>query len=267
MSDGNDILDPHVLDGGQEAQWISLSDMMTGLMMVFMLVAIAFMIKVEADARKTQETAEINEQSLQALAKKAEVEAQRVKEVAVVYDETRAEIYKALQEEFSKDLPQWGAEISKDLTVRFNDPDVLFTTGQNELKPRFKEILDQFFPRYAKIINCSKFRPNIEEVRIEGHTSSGWGPNTDPEEAYFKNMELSQARTRTTLRYVLGLPSIQNEVEDLRKYMTANGLSSSHPILGADGKESPLQSQRVEFHIRTNADAKLAAILQAATQQ
>jgi hypothetical protein len=38
-----------------EDHWIPLSDLMTGLMMVFMLIAIMFMTQVQAEAQKTEE--------------------------------------------------------------------------------------------------------------------------------------------------------------------------------------------------------------------
>jgi hypothetical protein len=50
-------------------------------------------------------------------------------------------------------------------------------------------------------------------------------------------MDLSQARTRSTLLYVLLLPQVRGDVDWLRRLVTANGLSSSRLILDATGKE------------------------------
>lgn len=227
--------DDDVPRSNEEAQWVSLSDLMTGLMMIFMLIAVAYMMKVESQTYK-------------------------VKQVAVLYDEVRLEIYEDLMREFSKDLPVWDAEINKDLSIRFRNPDILFNTGKDELKPKFQDILRNFWPRYTRIITAGKYEGTIQEVRIEGHTSSVWGPATPAEEAYFNNMELSQSRTRSTLRFVLGLPEVAGELPWLRKHVTANGLSSSHPILNRQGEEDMGRSQRVEFHIRTDADAWMATI-------
>ena len=234
MSEEDDLFNPA---HESEDHWISLSDLMTGLMMIFMLIAIAFMLKVEAQTFKT-------------------------KQVAVLYDQVRLELYAELMREFGKDLPIWRAEITPDLIVRFKDPDILFNTGKDELKPKFQEILSNFFPRYVKIITAPQYDSQIQEVRIEGHTSSFWAANTSAEEAYFKNMELSQSRTRSTLRFVLGLPNVQNQTDWLHKHVTANGLSSSHLILNKDGSEDPVSSQRVEFRIRTDAEGWIATILE-----
>ncbi len=236
MSEEDELLAPQG-NTNNEDQWISLSDLMTGLMMIFMLIAIAFMMKVEAQTFKT-------------------------KQVAVLYDQVRLELYSELMREFGKDLPVWGAELTQDLIFRFKDPEILFNTGKDDLKPKFQDILTNFFPRYTRIITAPKYEGQIKEVRIEGHTSSFWAANTLPEEAYFKNMELSQSRTRSTLRFVLGLPQVQSQINWLRANVTANGLSSSRLITGAGGVEDPARSQRVEFHIRTDAEGWIATILE-----
>ena len=222
----------------QEDHWIPLSDLMTGLMMFFMLLAVAYMIKVEADQQK-------------------------IKQIAVRYDQLHNDLYKDLENEFKNDLPTWGAELDKDLTLRFKEPDVLFDTGKDILKPRFKVILDDFFPRYINILTSEKYKTSIQEIRIEGHTSSIWTTQTSPDEAYFLNMELSQSRTRSTLQYLLNQPDVQDEKMWLRKYFTANGLSSSKLIMKSDGSEDMARSQRVEFRVRTDAESKIANIVEA----
>ena len=55
-----------------EEHWIPLSDLMTGLMMVFMLIAIMFMIQVQAEAKKTEE-----------LKERAEEQTARMSQIAV----------------------------------------------------------------------------------------------------------------------------------------------------------------------------------------
>ena len=240
MSDTNNILAPNVLSSHQEAQWISLSDLMTGLMMLFMLIAVAFMLKVQADEAKS-------------------------KHVAELYRQVRQELYKDLYIEFKDRLPAWNAAFTEDLILTFQGPDVLFDTGKADLRPRFKQILQDFFPRYVKIITLPKYKYSIQEIRIEGHTSSDWNGSTGSEEAYFQNMELSQGRTRSTLRFVLKLPDVQKDIGWLRSNVTANGLSSSHLIFKPDGaSEDADRSKRVEFRILTDAEAKIDKILEAA---
>jgi outer membrane protein OmpA-like peptidoglycan-associated protein len=98
-----------------------------------------------------------------------------VKKVAVAYQVLQTDLYVDLWNEFKEDLPKWKAIIEKEtLTIRFEEPEVLFAIGRSELSEKFQKILDDFFPRYIKIISSEKYRNNIEEIRIEGHTSSEW---------------------------------------------------------------------------------------------
>ena len=221
-----------------ESHWIPLSDLMTGLMVMFLLIAVTFMVHVQK-------------------------EAYNVRQVAVAYSKIKDALFEDLQAEFKNDLPKWKAQIIKeDLSIRFTEPEVLFATGSSELKPEFQEILSSFFPRYVRILTSAKYKGSISEVRIEGHTSSGWIGVTTPEDAYFRNMELSQARTRSTLTYALSLPQVNDQRDWLRRNLTANGLSSSHPIVDATGAEDAPRSQRVEFRVRTDAETRIARILE-----
>ncbi len=222
----------------EESHWIPLTDLMTGLMVIFLLIAVSYMMQVEADAA-------------------------RIKDVAIAYSEIKDALFEDLNKEFTLDLPKWKAQLIKsDLTIRFSEPEVLFATGSSELKPEFQAILQDFFPRYVRILTSRKYRDSISEVRIEGHTSSDWSGVGTPGDAYFLNMELSQARTRSTLAYVLNLPGDREQVAWLRRFVTANGLSSSRLILDKQGMEDVARSRRVEFRVRTDAETRLAKILE-----
>lgn len=222
-----------------DGYWPSISDLMSGLMLVFLLIAIAYM--QHADEMK-----------------------ESARRVAVTYQETQVDLYDTLMKEFEKDLPQWGADIDPDtLSVRFLEPDVLFLSGSAEVTPKFKKILDDFFPRYLRILFSSKFKESIDEIRIEGHTSSGWDNGNAPKDvAYFLNMDLSQRRTRAVLEYCYSLATNEGQKKLMRKHVTANGLSSSHTILNAStGREDRNKSRRVEFRTRTNAEQKIVEVI------
>jgi outer membrane protein OmpA-like peptidoglycan-associated protein len=220
----------------EQTHWIPLADLMTGLMMVFLLIAITYMVKVEAAS-------------------------QHIREIAILYERMKVELYDDLKKEFEKDLPRWGAELDRDSTIRFKEPDVLFAIGSSDLKNNFKSILDDFFPRYVHILDSDKYRDAVEEIRIEGHTSSIWS-SLPPDQAYFQNMKLSQDRTRSSLQYVLALPTVRYDVPWLRGRITANGLSSSKTVKSPDGSEDSERSQRVEFRVRTDAESRIAKIIE-----
>jgi outer membrane protein OmpA-like peptidoglycan-associated protein len=220
------------VEQSNQSHWIPLADLMTGLMMVFMLLTAAFMLRVE----------------------------QTTTLVVKEFEETKSDMLQALQKEFATDLKQWNAELLGDMTIRFNDPTVLFDTGSAELKPKFKAILREFFPRYVALLTSNKYKETVKEIRIEGHTSVQWTKETSPRNAYFLNMGLSQARTRSALEYVLSLSSVQKHENWLIEHVTANGLSSSRPVSDSIKPASLLANQRVEFRIVTNASDRMDQI-------
>lgn len=213
-----------------EDHWMSISDIMSGLMMVFMFIAIAFMLQQQKTVQE--------------------------------YAEVKHEIYLALYEEFKSDLPQWNAEIDeKTLAITFKEPDILFSKGSAEITPQFAQVLDDFFPRYIKVLSNPKFDGQIEEIRIEGHTDPSWVGAKSRNEEYLRNMELSQARTRMVLNYAINMGSLQDNLEWMISRITANGLSSSQPIKKNDGSVDEDKSRRVEFRVRTNADEKMNELM------
>jgi len=222
------------VDSGEH--WLTVSDLMAGLMMVFLFIAVAYIRDTRIDNLK-------------------------MKEVAIAYQQNQVEIYDALITEFAADLERWGAEIDPvTISFEFKAPEVLFETGEIVLKPKFREILNDFFPRY--LARLKQFDDSIDEVRIEGHTSSRWNSSTDPTTAYFKNMWLSQGRTRSVLQYVYGLPAVSAEKSWIKSNIAAVGFSSSRPILGSGGSEDPKASRRVSFRVVTNADIQIRKILE-----
>lgn len=226
-----------------EEHWISISDMMAGLMVIFLFIAISYMLHVQA-------------------------EQERIEQIAVTYEKLQSDLYADLEEEFRDDFKKWNAGWAYEdektnkthLTIRFKEPDVLFDQNSAEVRPVFEKILKDFFPRYIQILRRPKYIDDISEIRIEGHTSSEWDI---PEEKYIGNMALSQRRARNVLKYVLQISSIRQneEIQDwLTLHLTANGLSFSKRII-VNGKEDEKASRRVEFRVRTNAEKRIVEII------
>lgn len=204
---------------------LSTGDLMAGLLFIFVLLLMGALLQVQEKAEQDEE-------------------------IVKRYDQIKTQLYIDLQEEFKDDLTVWRATIDSTLCVRFQEPSMLFDLDKAFLKPKFKEILNDFFPRYIKVLNRPEYKDNIVEIRIEGHT--------DSDGEYFHNMELSQNRTRTVLQYCFGLMSV-DEAGWAKSLITANGLSSSQPII-IDGREDKSLSRRVEFRVRTNAEKQLEDI-------
>ena len=201
--------------------WESISDLMTGLMMIFLFICLAFLYQLE----KTQD----------------------------MIQATNKRIYQDLRTEFTdEEMAEWGAEFDeKTLAIVFDKkPEVLFDVNQSYLKPRFQEILSNFFPRYIKILTSPENFNEIYEIRIEGYASIETGENPDLDYVYFYNMKLSQDRARNVLQYVFGIPSLSDRKNWLRETIITNGYSFS----GADKKIDTNQQRRIEFRVMTKSE-------------
>lgn len=218
--------------------WLSVSDLMTGLMVIFLFVAIAYISRV-----------------------------QKNQSVLTDYVETKNEMHDKLVQEFAADTVKWQMTIGKDLTMKFKEPTVLFATGSYQLTPRFQEILDEFLPRYVNILLNDSLSNKIQEIRIEGHTDDVPIPHYDAD-PYIANAMLSQQRALSVIRYFRNMSAYKNYTPEQQKqlefWLTANGLSygkavdSSGEYIQKSGKPIDKDlSRRVEFRIVTTGDEVL----------
>lgn len=220
---------------------LSFGDLMAALLLLFILILMSVLYQLtEQDEKKVKQ---LKEQE----------------ELINKFDNLQDSLYEALKVEFKDDLPTWNATIdSNDLTFRFEEPDVLFENGRSEIKQLFKDILSDFFPRYLKIITGDKFKDEIIEVRIEGHTSSKG--SSDPNENYLFNLRLSQQRSAATMSYLMKSVEIDSlDKEWCKQIMTVNGLSWSKKIFKETEEgviEDYEKSRRVEFRVKLDIDKK-----------
>lgn len=218
--------------------WMSVSDLMTGLMIIFLFVAVAYMIKVQ-DSQSVLDD----------------------------YVETKQKLHERLVNEFKGDTARWKMVVGKDLSMKFKEPEVLFAQGSGEIKPKFMEILNEFIPKYLHILLTDSLRDRIQEIRIEGHTDDlrmvKYGK--DP---YLSNVLLSQERAYNVLKYIREMPSFENYTPEQKKlldfWFTANGLSygkalDTHEGFAALSGDSidKAKSRRVEFRIVTTGEEVL----------
>ncbi len=212
-------------------EWMSISDMMSGLMLIFLFIAISFMVKVEA-------------------------EKQEIKDIAIEYRDTKADLNEALFSEFEDDLKSWDASITTDNAIVFASPEVLFAVSKSEINSKFKTILDEFFVRYLKIVSSDKYKNEIDELRVEGYTSNTWKHSTSKKEIYLKNMKLSQERAYSVLSYCYSLDDavVQKQRVWLEKHFRANGMAFSK--LGEGDK-----ARRVEFRVQMKSEESVNKIL------
>lgn len=223
------------IDDELDSQWISVSDLMAGLMMVFLCLAIFLM-------------------------NAANKEREKVRKIAHSYMENQLAIYNSLDDEFSQDFADWGAYLDKDmLQIIFQGSDAMFATGKAEITEAYREIFNEFLPRYMAIL--APYQESINGIHIEGHTSSSWS-QFDDDLSYFKNLALSQRRAGSVFEYLYFLDSIEVYRPWIIENVAAVGYSSSHLILDAQGKEDVERSKRVVFRVVTSSDARIRSILE-----
>ncbi|AOS96912.1 flagellar motor protein MotS [Microbulbifer aggregans] len=221
----------------EDGEWLSVSDLMAGLMMVFLCISIVMM-------RSMME------------------EREKIRALAQSYRDNQLAIYQTLVQEFETDLNRWGATIDKDrLIIAFNNSDAMFPVGQAEMNRDAQRVMEDFFPRYISALK--PFLGSIRAIHIEGHTSSEWGAGGTSTDNYFKNLRLSQSRSREVLRHVQGLMP-KAEVPGMLALVAAVGYSSARPVLREDGSEDPEKSKRVAFRVITNSEAQIHRILEEA---
>jgi len=229
-----------VKKGNTDNNWISFSDIMTGLMVIFLFISVSYINEVQEEQEKEDKILED-------------------------FKATKDTLLTELQNEFNDDFEQWQVELDKDLSIKFTNPDVLFQSGQAVIRPYFASILDTFLPRYFNILLKDKYKERIAEIRIEGHTDTVPAPtfDTDP---YIGNIKLPQLRSAEVLKYFRNMPYYQTlddtTVQQLQFWLTANGLSYGRTLDNnkelTEETHNPANneySRRVEFRIVTTSEA------------
>jgi len=213
------------------SEWMSISDMMSGLMLIFLFIAISFMVKIES-------------------------EKEEMKNVAKSYRDEKANLNESLYSEFEGDLERWHATITSENSIVFDAPEVLFEVSKSEIRDEFKVILADFFPRYLKLLTSQEYKNSVAELRVEGHTSDKWSKESTQQEIYLNNMKLSQSRAYNVLAYCysLDINNTQKAKVWLEKHFRANGVAFSK-------MEDEQHARRVEFVLQMKSEETIFNVL------
>ena len=210
----------------EDEQWISVSDMMAGLMMIFLFISIIY---IESISKYFSEVSDVSDE--------------------ICYD---------LKREFEKETDRWDISICENGLLISFDNDSNFEVNSAKLSSEFSTVLSDFYPRLMAVIY--EYKESISELRIEGHTDSSVRRFDDELSGYLYNTQLSQNRSRNVMEYALNLPSIlrnQNYLDWSYTHVTAHGMSSSKKIFNDGDVEDYAASRRVEFRLRTRAEERL----------
>jgi outer membrane protein OmpA-like peptidoglycan-associated protein len=222
----------------KDSHWIPLADLMTVLMVIFLFMAISYMVVI----KKKQ-----NDQN----------------KIFKEYEETKIGLYQDLDSTFRNDFKRWNLKLDRDLSIKFTNPQVLFAEGSSDISPYFQSVLSEFLPKYLSVVMQDKYKTKIAEIRIEGHTNTK--PINRTADPYIDNMELSQNRARNVLAYLRTQDCFTtldiDKKEMLQYWITANGLSFGRTVDASDNLSifskqqiDNNKSRRVEFRIVTTSD-------------
>ena len=151
--------------------WMSVSDLMTGLMVIFLFVSIAYMVR-------------------------AQKLIQQRKQELTEYVDTKNKLYDELHETFKQQIGNDVLAINNDLSMRFAKAESLFDNGQWNVSARFENTLEDVIPVYMNVLLHDSLRTHIKEIRVEGHTDTKPFGRTDSD-PYLSNLDLSQKHSYT----------------------------------------------------------------------
>ena len=202
-------------DGGN-IFWITMTDLMTGLVLVF--IVMFFYVYIHNHAQQM-------EQSL-----------------------AQENANKTLQESLKNEKIEASVDPVSGV-VKISDLE-LFDVNSYKLSPKGKLYLNKFAPAYFDSIFSNKYLDeNIDKIIIQGHTDSQTfvGKYSDDEQ-YMKNMELSLKRAYEVANYMTNTSYNKINGKRLRKMIIVEGASFSSPIV-ENGKENHSKSRRVELKL------------------
>ena len=157
------------------------------------------------------------------------------------YAQRSIELASALDDALSDVVESRGGQIDREGTISFSDA-TLFPIGRADLTPEMRQFLDDLCYPWLNTLREQGFE--IREIRIEGHASPGWRGARNAQDAYLRNLELSQARARVVLEYCIDATWGQDLGQWARERSVAIGFSSSQPVY-ENGEISLESSQRV----------------------
>lgn len=244
-------------DDEQVEFWISYSDLMAGLLLVFILLLIATLQISKASIEDQQSKLDKREQELRATDSKLKTLNSNIADILGV----RVALLQRLRERFSAS----GGQISFDDAtgaVRLGS-NILFDEGSAELSEEGKRTLQKTLPLYYEaLLGDPKLREHVDQIVFEGHTNSNYSGKEDAATAYLFNLRLSQARAYAAMEHVIKA-DISPEYR-AGNLLTANGYSSSRLLHTrtpqGEEVEDKVRSRRLELRFRLKDEAALARL-------
>jgi outer membrane protein OmpA-like peptidoglycan-associated protein len=201
----------------------SLTDLMTSLAVIFILLLVATLNNASKEA-----------------------------------ENTKSEVLKRLQDALQAFRSQ-GVQVENDkkdplaLLVLVPEELLRFQQGRAEIPPNGRQFLAGFAPRLISTACSTELREGISSIVVEGHASSEGNEKA--------NLQLSQQRSmevvKDSLSVLSGAPETHTEASMLHgcflEFVSATGRGSAEPVRTQEGEEDRERSRRVVFKIRVRS--------------
>jgi len=204
----------------QPSFWVSYSDLMAGMLLVFVLLLVVAMVHYSEFIRQKKEILEVQEQKMMAF---QIIQNQLIENLTVTFQTRDIKV--------SVD-PQTGV-------VRI-EAGILFGEDEYELTRDGVFRLKSIFDAYISVVLSQAFADYVKQIEIEGHTNSNG--------TYLYNLELSQRRALAVMKVLLDHAGPHQD--RLKEKVVASGRSFSHLIRDDQGHEDPILSRRIEIKFR-----------------
>jgi outer membrane protein OmpA-like peptidoglycan-associated protein len=203
-------------DEAEKPFWISFADLMTALMVMFLLVMSVALLAVTKTVSEEQRAADKRKDAIEQLLDKVEKAA--------------------------NDNPEFsGIHVNRDRqTVDFGDR-ARFDTASHQLNKDQARLLRAFIPHVLEIANSELGNDWLKRVVVEGFA--------DKRGSYLLNLNLSMQRSQRVLCVLLAKPDIgesalsQQQRTDIRQLFLVGGYSSNSQ------KDTLEESRRIELRL------------------
>ena len=206
----------------------SITDLMTSLAVIFIMLLIFFIKKEYAEAAR------------------AEAVSKQLDTVLLSSQTLKDELKRRLAKEGypAEDDPKDSLAI----VYHASAENLKFDVNKDVLKPAGEEYLDEFIPVLVSVVTDKKIFPALRSVLIEGHTDSDGNDE--------HNLQLSQERAFAVLKYALN--SCDLNYTEYERFLDLTSISGRGkrdllPPGSDDGEENKARSRRVEFKIRVRS--------------
>lgn len=203
-------------DEAEKPFWISFADLMTALMVMFLLVMSVALLAVTKTVSEEQRAADARRDAIDKLLDQIE--------------------FAALND------PQFtGIHINRDRQVVDFGDRARFDTGSHQLKPDQARLLRAFIPHVLTVANSELGKDWLKRIVVEGFA--------DKRGSYLLNLNLSMQRSQRVLCVLLAKPDAgeaelsRQQREDIRQLFLVGGYSSNSQ------KETLEESRRIELRL------------------